>query len=147
MNGILTLSIACVGGMYLTEEYRCVLEVPVDSTLADLASFVLGIADFDGDHLDDFYLANSTRGKKTWFTADGKWDPDDSAMWELCLSKVFPLPKPKKLYYLYDFGNSWCFEITKKGKETIAHRDVEYPCIVEEIGRRPKQYGPELDET
>lgn len=146
MNGILALSIVCVGGMHLTEDYRFVLEVPVNSTLAELASFILDVVNFDDEHQDEFYLANSTRGKKTWFMTDGEMDEDDNAMWDLCLSKIFPLPKHKKLFYLYDFGDSWCFEITKKGKETLAQPDVEYPCIVEEVGIKPEQYGHEQDD-
>jgi hypothetical protein len=132
--------------MHLTEGYRFVMEVPVDSTLAELASFILGMVNFDTEHLDEFYLANSKRGKKTWFTTDGEWYKDDSAVEDICLSKIFPLPKPKKLFYLYDFGDSWCFEITKKGKEKLANPDVEYPCIVEEEGLKPEQYGREQDD-
>ena len=36
------------------------------------------------------------------------------------LCDIFPLGRNKKLYYVYDFGSSWCFEVVKKGRETAA---------------------------
>ena len=145
MSKILTLSIACIGGRYLTEAYRFTLDVPADSTLDDLASFILGMVDFDGDHLSAFYVANGWRGKKTWFTADGEWDEDDDDMWDIRLCDIFPLGRNKKLYYVYDFCSSWCFEILKKGRETAALVGQEYPCIVSQQGTKPSEYGTDPD--
>lgn len=146
MSGIFTLSIACIAGRHLTQEYRFVLDVPAVSTLDDLASFILGMVDFDGEHLSEFYVANGLRGKKTWFTADGEWGDDDSDMWDIHLSNVFPLGRNKKLYYVYDFGASWCFEIVKKGRETTALVGLGYPCIVSQEGVKPMEYGHDRDD-
>ena len=145
MSGVFTLSVACIAGRYLTEEYRFVLDVRADSTLDDLASFILGMVDFDGDHLSEFYLANGLRGKKTWFTVDGEWDEDDGDVWDRRLCDIFPLGRNKKLYYVYDFGASWCFEIIKKGRETSALVGQEYPCIVTQQGAKPIEYGHDRD--
>lgn len=146
MSGIFTLAIECVGGRHFKEPYQFVLDVPVESTLGDLASYILGMLDFeDDDHLDEFYLANGTRGKKTWFTPDGEWDEDDAHVTDIRLSEIFPLPKHKKLYYFYDFGASWCFQITKQGRQTEALAANKYPCIVSETGERPKEFGDEED--
>ena len=145
MSAIFTLSIACVGGMYLTEEYRFVMDFPEDSTLAQLASDILGVVDFDGDHMSAFYLANGLRGKKTWFTADGEWDDDDSRMLAMPLSEIFPLAKNKKLYYTYDAGASWLFEIRKQGKSSLPLAGLEYPRIVSQEGKKPSEYGPDAD--
>jgi hypothetical protein len=141
MSRIFHLSIGCIAGRYLTEEFRFVLDVPADSTLDDLASFILGMIDFDGDHLSAFDVANGLRGKKTWFTADGEWDEDNGDMGDIRLSNVFPLGRNKKLYYVYDFGSSWCFEIIKKGRETDALVGQDYPCIVSQEGGKPLEYG------
>lgn len=146
MSPIYTLSIACVTGRHLTEEYRFVLEVPADLTLVDLAAWILGTADFEGDHLDDFFLANSAYGRKTWLTADGEWDPDDGDVFDRRLCDLFPLPRNKKLYYDYDPGASWRFEIVKKGKETRPLPDVEYPRLVSTVGVAPLEYGPDEDD-
>lgn len=146
MNGIFTLAIDCVGGRHLKEPYQFVLEVPVESTLGDLASYILGMLDFaDDGPLDEFYLANSTRGKKTWFTPDGEWDEDDAHVMVVRLSEIFPLPKHKKLYYLYDFGASWRFQISKQGRQTEALAADMYPCIVSETGNKPKEFGDAED--
>ena len=141
MSEIFTLSIACVSGMYLTEDYSFVQNVSTDYTLGELASDILAMAKFDGDHMAEFYVANGPRGKKTRLTADGEWDGDDSAMWELPLSGIFPLAKHKKLFYIYDFGASWIFEIRKKGKATLPVAGLKYPYLVSEEGTRPVEYG------
>ncbi|PWF48804.1 IS1096 element passenger TnpR family protein [Massilia glaciei] len=145
MSGIFTLSIECVGGMHLKGPYRFMIEAPVELTLGDLASHILGMVDFDGDHLAVFYLANGPRGRKTWFTPNGEWDDDDAHVMDMRLSAVFPLPKHKKLYFFYDFGASWCFQITKRGKETKRQPEIEYPCIVSETGLKPKEFGDDED--
>jgi len=146
MTNIFNIAIKCIEGAYFEDEYSFVLHISVESSLEDLASCILGVVDFDGDHVSEFHLANGRRGRKTWLTTDGEWDEDDSGTWRRRLSDIFPLPKHKKLYYTYDFGDSWLFEITKNGRQIPALPDVEYPCIMEEIGKKPKQYGEELDE-
>lgn len=145
MSTIHTLSIACVSGRYLSQEYRFTLEVSTDFTLDELASLILRTVDFDGDHLSCFYLANSAYGKKTWLTRDGEWDPSDSAVWHRCLADIFPLEKHKKLYYEYDAGASWRFQITKKGREKNAQAGVAYPRVIAQEGVKPLEYGPDED--
>ena len=145
MSGIFTLSIVCVGGRYFKEPYQFLIKAPVELTLDDLASHILRMVDFKrDDHLDQFYLANSVRGQKTWFMQDGEWD-DDAHVMDMQLSAIFPLPKHKKLFYLYDFGASWRFQITKRGKETQSQPEIEYPCIVSETGSKPKEFGDEVN--
>lgn len=142
MSGIFTLSIECVGGRYLNEQYQFVTEAPVELTMGDLASHILNVVDFEGDHLAEFYLANGPRGRKTWLTPNGNWDEADSArVTDIPLSAVFPLPKNKRLYFFYDFGASWCFQIAKRGKETNRQPEIEYPCVVSETGLKPNEFG------
>lgn len=142
MNKILTLSITCISGSYLTQPYRCVLALPVESTLDDLASCILDVVDFDGDHLSCFYLANVPRGKRTWF--GGEWGEEaDVADTRLC--DIFPLERRKKLYYEYDPGASWRFDIVRKGREADAVPGQSYPCLVLEEGVKPQEYGPDED--
>jgi hypothetical protein len=81
MSGILTLAVACVGGRYLTQEYRFVLEVRADSTLGELASCILRTLAFDSEHLSEFYLANGPYGgrKVTVHVPDGIGGSDGRA--------------------------------------------------------------------
>lgn len=146
MSGIFTLLIECVGGRYLNGPYGFVIDAPVELTLGELASHILGMVEFDGDHLAEFYLANGLGGKKTWFTPNGEWNDDDVRVMDMQLSEIFPLPKHKKLYYIYDFGASWCFQISKRGKETTWQPDIEYPCLLSETGLKPLEFGDDDDD-
>jgi hypothetical protein len=145
MSTFFTLSIECVGGRYFKGPYCFVIEAPVELTLGELASHILGMVDFDGDHLAEFYLASGPHGRKTWFTRNGEWDEDDAHVFDIALSAIFPLPKNKKLYYFYDFGASWRFQITKSGKEIKCQPGTEYPCIVSDTGLKPTEYGDDED--
>lgn len=139
MHDIFTLDIKCIAGMYLMGPYSFSIQVPGDWTLADLADCILRTLDFDGDHLSEFYLAASPRSGKTLL------DSGDSPV--TTLGSIFPLPKHKKLFYLYDFGASWRFQISKKGKPTAALPGIAYPSLLAEQGTRPLEYGAddELD--
>jgi hypothetical protein len=55
-----------------------------------------------------------------------------------------PLPKGQKLFYWFDFGDDWKFEITLKDSKE-KKPGVKYPVVIEEKGRKPEQY-PEFDE-
>lgn len=141
MSAILTLSITCVTGRYLTAPYRFTIKTRDDATLADLQSCILDMVNFDGDHLADFYLANGPYGRQTFLTPDGEWDDDNDAIWKRRLADLFPLPKHKKLYYLYDMGASWRFEISKRGVPRAALPGGTYPLLVSEEGIKPLEYG------
>jgi len=119
MSSILTLSITCISGTYLAEDYRFVLALPDDSTLDVLEGSILDVLDFDGDHLSYFYVANTSHGKRVWTTnlSDEEGDVDLSTI-RLCY--LYPLERHKKLFYRYDLGADWRFEIVKKGRETKA---------------------------
>jgi hypothetical protein len=56
------------------------------------------------------------------------------------LNQIFPLPKHKKLYYWFDFGDDWIFEIRKQGKERAAAEGGGTPLLIEAEGPKPQQY-------
>lgn len=127
----------------IKEHYRFVLELPVDCTLDELAGSNLEMADFDGDHFSDFYIASTLYGKKTFLTDDGEWQHDNDDVLDRELKSIFPLAKNKKLFYYYD---CWRFLITKKGKAKPATVGQEYPRIILEEGIKPLEYGPDEEE-
>ena len=104
MNQILTLNIDCVRGPHLTEAYGFVLQVRGDMPLHNLGTHILNTVRFDDDHLDGFYVATNPYGKKTWLTRQGPWDDISPGGNAATLGTLFPLPKNKKLFYLFDFG-------------------------------------------
>jgi hypothetical protein len=146
MSYIFSLTIDCVAGPYLKEPYKFVLEIPDDAWLGDLEAWILDVVGFDDEHLSDFYIASSVYGKRTTITSDPESAEDHGGQTILCLSELFPLPKNKKLYYLYDYGRSWYFQISKMRKSGTRLAGQEYPRLVSETGIKPLQYGEDEDE-
>ena len=106
---IYTLTIQCVRGPNLFEPFQRIVEVPSDCSLGDMHWMILDLVNFDGDdHLTGFFLARIWEGPKTWLL-----DDRDEPPWERRLVEIFPLPPRQSLFFLYDFGNSWIFEIRK----------------------------------
>jgi hypothetical protein len=56
------------------------------------------------------------------------------------------LPKGHKLYYHFDFGDDWVFEISRRQHGKQGDRNAIYPQLLQEMGRRPIQYPSGDDE-
>lgn len=66
---------------------------------------------------------------------------NDGGFDEITLSRVYPLPKKCKLFYHYDFGDDWYFEIRKSRTKPVPPKpDVEYSRLVQKLGPNPDQY-------
>jgi hypothetical protein len=94
---------------------------------------------FDNEHLYEFYIGRTWRGRKPIFNDENAED--------LALAEVFPLPRKFKLFYLFDFGESWIFEISrssKKGGEKLS--DGKF-LVMSETGDRPVQYRTHGEES
>ncbi|MGQ3684316.1 MAG: IS1096 element passenger TnpR family protein [Candidatus Loosdrechtia sp.] len=119
---IITLKIECIFGRYLEEECIRVIEIPTDATLCDLHLAIQHAIDFDDDHLFEFYAGKHIKDKRNTF-----YENDD-----LTLDEVYPLQKGLKLYYLFDFGDSWTFKITKSRKRPVPPvAGIKYPRVVQ----------------
>ena len=59
------------------------------------------------------------------------------------LNEIYPL-NGFKLYYLFDFGDSWLFEIRKSRKKKVANKQSKVPALIESSGANPEQY-PECE--
>jgi hypothetical protein len=134
------LTVKCVNGLYLSESCVRVIEITDDSTLEDLHLAIQEAVSFDKDHLYDFYAGRNYRDRKRFFRESDDWDWNDAAFANLQLRDIYPLEPPLKLYYWFDFGDDWIFEIRKARKETPAKPDVDYPRVVEARGPNPEQY-------
>ena len=53
------------------------------------------------------------------------------------LNEVYPL-SGMKLYYLFDFGDDWLFQIKKSRKENLEKKDTKYPVLIESSGVNPE---------
>lgn len=139
MSTIYTLAIECVAGVHLRKEFGFVVEIRSDATLNDLAMTILDIIQFDGDHLSEFYLAKDRHAReRIQLAEDSPWE--DDAMDDVRLCDIFPLARKQLLYYAYDPGSNWCFEIEMKVPETMATPRRKYPRVVDRHGRRPPEY-------
>ena len=145
---IFTLKVTLLGGMYAESECIRTIEIVSSSTLNDLHLTILHAVGFDNDHLYEFYISRTERSRnRLRFTNfDGYDEEEDGNSDEMTLENLFPLSKGNSLYYLFDFGDSWRFKITKSRKipnEPVI--GVRYPQIVASIGDDPEQY-PSFDE-
>ena len=139
---IWTLKIECVWGMHLQEECIRLIEIDSGSSLLELHEAIQDAVDFDGDHLFEFFVGRNWRNRKVVFDDAIDWDESFETYSNITLDQVYPLEKSLKLYYHFDFGDDWHFEI-RKGRRSPQKPEagVTYPRLVEAIGPNPPQYG------
>ncbi|WP_365305161.1 hypothetical protein [uncultured Thiodictyon sp.] len=97
---------------------------------------------FDNDHLYDFFVARTPHSRGL-IGLDGEGDE----FCEKTLAQLFPLPKDRKLFYYFDYGDSWIFQVARTRKAACAPRPgTHYPHLIEKIGENPNQYGNSEDD-
>jgi hypothetical protein len=143
---ILKLKIECVRGWYFKEACIRVIEIDENMDLLDLHEAIQDAVNFGRDHAFEFYLANSSSpwAQKHRLTENEDWSYIERDFAKIKLKDLYPLGR-KKLYYLFDFGDKWIFEIRKARGAKKPEADVEYPRVVEAIGPDPEQY-PTLED-
>ena len=109
-------------------------------TLGDLHAMIQKAFQFDDDHLYAFYVGHGSL-RRTYMSGRAQdWDDGPSAE-ETRLGSL-KLKKSQKFSYLFDFGDSWWFEI--KVLKLLEER-VEQPEIIRSEKAAPKQY-PDWEE-
>ena len=109
------------------------VEVKEDFSLQQLHKYIQKIVDFDDDHLYEFYVGKKPGNKAYLVPKKTK------------LNEIYPITG-YKLYYLFDFGDSWLFEIKKSRKKVVQEeKNKKYPILVESTGVNPEQY-PDYEE-
>ena len=112
-----------------------IFEIDDSSTSEDLHYVIQQAVEFDNDHLYEFYLASSDRSRHRNIIST--YEDADTVI----LASIFPLAKGKKLFYLFDYGDNWVFQISQSRKAPfIAASATRYPQIISETGERPTQY-------
>ena len=144
---IWTLRIECVTGSNLEGEWVRLVEMDSASTLFDLHELIQDVVRFDRDHPFEFYAGRNYRHRAVSFDDSEDLDAADptddlSCREDQTLEQVFPLPKNLKLYYHFDFGDDWRFEVRRmRNKPKQPEPRVKYPRVIEATGRNPRQYG------
>lgn len=138
---IWTLSVECVSGWYLEENCKRIIEIKSNSSLYDLHYAIQDAVGFGDDHPFEFYAGRNYRNRKLFFGIDlDDGDPIGSYS-DLTLAQVYPLPNNLILFYHFDFGDNWYFEIRKSRKQPTEPVDgVKYPRVIEKVGPNPVQY-------
>jgi len=120
--------------------WEAIIEAPDILSLFDLHLFVQQIVDFDNDHLFDFYAGRNDQNRKVIFSGHSG-SPNDGGDYEsIFLKDIYPL-KGLKLYYRFDYGDNWIFEIRKDRKKVKPDQEKRYPRIVSDNGIKLKQYS------
>lgn len=109
-----------------------VIEVKEDFTLRQLHKYIQKIVGFDDDHLYEFYVGKNPKNRSSSVPKSAK------------LNDIYPLAG-YKIYYLFDFGDSWLFQVRKSRKRLAEDSRVKYPRVVQSAGVNPEQY-PEYEE-
>lgn len=104
-----------------------VIEVKEDFTIYQLHNYIQDVIAFDSDHLYEFYIGKKPRNISSYVSDDTK------------LNEIYPITG-YKLFYLFDFGDSWLFQIKKSRKRLTEDSQVKYPRVVKSIGVNPEQY-------
>ncbi len=138
---IWVLKVKLVNGIYATGEWEGVIEIDASASLEELHLAIQDALNFDNDHMYEFFIARTERGRDRLV-----FDDENGEIYEQTLADLFPLPEKQSLYYRFDFGDEWHFKITKTRK---SHPEpvpgVTYPRLIQETGEKPEQY-PDWEE-
>jgi Plasmid pRiA4b ORF-3-like protein len=139
---IWTLRIECVHGRYQEDEWVRVVEMDSQSSFFDIHDLIQKTIKFDRDHPFEFFAGRNPRHRAPIFDDIDESEDDFGSHEDLTLERVFPLPKNLKLYYHFDFGDDWYFEIRRmRGNPKPPKLGIKYPRVVKSVGRNPRQYG------
>lgn len=118
-----------------------VIEIDEDACLYGLSQTILNSVGFEQDHLFVFYTANSASpwAQKRWLSEKEEWEEREDDFFQITLSSIYPLGR-KRLYYIFDLGDNWTFEIRKGRGVKTPVTDVTYPRVIQAIGPNPEQY-------
>lgn len=129
---------------HLEPECHHLIEINSNASLIDLHLAIQEAVNFDNDHLFEFYLGRHYRNRAVTIGNDNMWDDFNlnDAYEKTKLTDIWPVPsKGLKLFYLFDFGDSWYFQITKtRRKEKAPEASISYPRVIESSGENPEQY-------
>lgn len=128
----------CVRGAYLEEDFLRVIEVSSEMHLSELHLLIQNLIGFSDDQLEDCFMATRLRGKKIRFTSSlGHPDATSTANMNMSLAEIFPIGSRKRLFYSFNFGNNWIFEIKKTAEMAQSMENARYPRVIQVEGVQP----------
>ncbi len=124
------------------------IEIKSNASFLELHRAIQIAVDFDDDHLFEFFLGRHPENRAYSIGGEPNWDTFNpiKTYRQVHLSSVWPLPTGIKLFYLFDFGDNWLFQITKtRYKDKTPQPGIIYPRVIEAKGKNPEQY-PDWEE-
>ena len=116
--------------------WECVIEVDGDASLEDLHLMIQEAVEFDNDHMYEFYIAKTLQAFER-----NSFQCDEQRIVDTSIEYFIQTAKDKKMFYLFDYGDSWLFQISKTRKKPFAPvENIEYPNIVSKSDFLPEQY-------
>jgi hypothetical protein len=112
-----------------------VIEMRGDQSLDDLHWAILGVIDFDADHMHAFFISGKAWDKSTKYSHS----TDARGQSSIRLQKL-PLRPKQRFLYLYDFGDEHRFQVQLINIGNEQPTGI-YPQIIEQHGKMPPQYG------
>jgi hypothetical protein len=139
---IWTLQIKLVSGRWAEKDWAATIALDASSTLEDLHDIIQQAVDFDNDHLYSFFVARTPWSRdRVGYDEEDENGEEDNALSTTTLENLFPLPKDRKLFYLFDYGDNWIFQISRtRNKPFVAEPGTQYPLLIGESGEKPPQY-------
>jgi hypothetical protein len=127
-------------GPYADNPWEGHFEIESTDDLENLQFAINEAIEFDHDHMYEFYISKKINSRnRTVF------DTENEEVYRKTIESIFPLEKGMKLFYLFDYGDNWLFQITKSRKKPYAPKEgVKYPRLLKSIGIIPEQY-PNFD--
>ena len=136
-----TLKIKLLDGIYFEHDWQGEIEIAETNSLEQLHFCIQEAVDFEADHLYDFSVASSERSSDREM-----YECDDNGRLTIRFKKLLPLADGKKIFYCFDFGDNWLFQLSKSRKKPKQPEENEdYPRLISEKGIKPVQY-PDFDE-
>ena len=120
-----------------------VIEIKPSATFLELHEAIQVAVNFDNDHLFEFFIGRHPGNKAYTIGGEPNWDTFNPVRTyrNVRISSVWPLPTGMKLYYLFDFGDNWLFQINKtRHKDKLIQSGIVYPRVIEARGEDPEQY-------
>jgi hypothetical protein len=134
-SGVYTFKVSLAGDCWRQ------ISVSHRHTLADLHMAIQWAFDFDNDHLYAFYLEGDIRTGKPIYCLDAADDKGKYArIAEDTTIEEMALFKGQRIYYLFDFGDKWIFNVDLIKIDQNAPLPLK-PLIIKTKGEPPEQYG------
>lgn len=116
------------------------IKCSANHTMEEFHESIQDAFNFDNDHLYSFYMNKNRWDYKSEITTPGFNEGVLSA--DAVLVGNLDIYMGKKFLYIFDFGDSWEFEVRvlQISEEPC---ELKYPEIIESKGEAPEQYGDE----